>query len=525
MTSEEIQRYMNDGVSLEELANAAKRTVDQYGSLGAAAASNTIRPPDYSDAGNAEVFSRVYRENLIFVDALGWLWWNGQRWERSDHQALTYAINLSQDMLQDALAAYREALHKYADAAAKEAETNSEADTAAKEKAAEEQKKEKQYLTHAQNLRGSMRLKHMLELSKPSFVLKADKLDANPVDLNTPAGIVNLTTGNIRPHEKQAYCSQITAASPSEDGKAMWEKFLHTITTGDGSIQGFLQMVAGMALIGTVYHEGIVIAYGGGRNGKSTFFNALGSVLGDYSGNVDIKALTTDRGNKGAALATLRGKRLVVTGELEEHQRLSAATLKQVASTDQMIIEEKYKQPESITPSHTLVLFTNHLPRVGSTDSGTWRRLVVVPFNATIPQSTGVQNYAETLVKEAGGAILSWAIEGAVNFVRNGFKLDLPDAVAEATEKYQQRENWLENFINERCIRKPGAREGGRALYLEYKNWAQDAGEYVHRERDFAQAMEAAGYMKIKPKGKNTYLGIQIDYEAIPLDPVYNVVL
>ena len=118
---------------------------------------------------------------------------------------------------------------------------------------------------------------------------------------------------------------------------------------------------------------------------------ALGAVLGDYTGHIDVKTMTTDRQNKGASLATLRGKRLVITGELEEHQRLSVSTLKQISSTDVIRVEEKYRQPEDILPTHTLVLFTNHLPRVGSTDGGTWRRLIVVPFNATIPEEKGIQ--------------------------------------------------------------------------------------------------------------------------------------
>ena len=161
-----------------------------------------------------------------------------------------------------------------------------------------------------------------------------------------------------------------------------------------------------------------------------------------------------------------------------------------------------------------MILFTNHLPRVGSTDSGTWRRLIVVPFNAVIQPGAGVQNYGEVLAKECGGAILAWGIEGAVNFVRNGFKLDIPDAVAEATEEYRQREDWLTNFINERCIRDPNAREGARALYLEYKSWAQDGGEFVRRESDFAAAMEKAGFQKVFPKNKSTWLGLRIDYGA-----------
>lgn len=479
-----------------------------------AAATDSVKPPDYSDAGNAAVFSRVYQKDIIFVDALGWLWWDGKRWERDDHKATAWALELSEKMLQEAKEENRAALLQVADATAKHAETGSEEDADALEKAKADATRAKAYLTHAKNSRNAVRIKNMLELSKPGLVIKADKLDANPFDLNTPAGIVDLTSGRLRPHERAAYCSQITQTGPDNRGMEMWSDFLDTITCGDGSIRGFLQLVAGMSLIGAVYQEGIIIAYGGGRNGKSTYFNALGAVLGDYTGSIDIKVITTDRANKGASLATLRGRRLVITGELEEHQRLSVATLKQLASTDRLVIEEKFKQPETVKQTHTLVLFTNHLPCVGSTDNGTWRRLIVVPFNATIPAGTGIQNYADVLAKEAGGAILTWAIEGAVNFVRNGFRLDIPEVVEEATEAYRARENWLDSFINERCIREPNARVGAADLYREYREWAESTGDYVRRLNDFTATMEAAGYHKITPKGKKVWEGLRLDLEA-----------
>ena len=475
----------------------------------------SLRPPDFSDVGNAKAFSREYRKDLIYVDALGWLWWNGRKWERSEHRPISMAIDLSDRMLEEAETAYKTAAMKMTEEQVKIARDGGAANGENAKAAEKEVKDAAVFLRHARNLRSARQLKNMVELSRPSFVLKADRLDANPFDLNTPTGIVDLRSGRIRPHEREAYCSRITNAGPGERGAEMWLEFLRTVTCGDGGVQGFLRLVAGMALIGAVYHEGIIIAHGGGRNGKSTFFNALGDVLGSYTGSIDIRTLTTDRSNKGAALATLRGKRLVITGELEEYQRLSEATLKQVCATDRLNVEEKFKQPESVRQSHTLVLFTNHLPRVGSTDAGTWRRLTVVPFQAVISERDGVQNYGEVLAKEAGGAILSWAIEGAVNFIRNDFKLDVPDAVAEATEEYRQKEDWLNNFIDERCVREPGIREGARDLYLEYKSWAMDLGEYVRRENDFSAAMVSEGFKKVKIHGKPVYYGLRLDRGSV----------
>ena len=287
----------------------------------------SLRPPDYSDAGNAVVFSRVFRNDLVYTDALGWLWWNGRRWERGDHKALVWAMGFSERMLREAKAAGEAAVMKEMTIRMEAAKEGKEADANTLRALEKEQKDALKFLRHAQNLRGARQLKNMVELSAASLVIKAETLDANPFDLNTPAGIVNLATGELRPHERKAWCSRITSASPGSQGSELWLEFLENVTCGDRSVQGFLQMVAGMALIGAVYQEGIVIAYGEGSNGKSTFFNALGEVLGDYAGSIDVRTLTTDRSNKGASLATLRGKRLVITGELEEHQRLSVATL------------------------------------------------------------------------------------------------------------------------------------------------------------------------------------------------------
>ena len=479
------------------------------------------KPPDYSDAGNALVLFNEYHGLLAFCDALGWLNWTGTYWEQNDHKAVERAVKLTENMIIEAQAELEAALHS--EAAARLALAQKEPDAKElMEKAKKAVDRSKKYFGHASSSRNVARIRGMLELSKPSFHIAADRLDADPFALNTPAGIMDLRTGEMKPHDIDSpfrWCTKITKVSPGSQGAAVWSEFLQTITCGDASLAGFLQQVAGMAAIGHVYHEGIVVAKGGGRNGKSTFFNTLYGVLGTYAGTIDSNTLTTDRQNRGASLATLRGKRLVIAAELEEHQRLSTSTLKKLASTDKLTIEEKYRAPEDITQSHTLVLFTNHLPRVGSMDNGTWRRLTVIPFHAVIPENTAVQNLSDCLIEEAGPAILSWIIQGAVNFTLDGFKLTIPDAVAMATEEYRSRENWLERFIDECCIREPNARVGARELYTEYKVWAQEAGEYIHRESDFSDAMEKAGYQKVMPKNKRTWLGLRLDLAGIYGNP------
>lgn len=473
---------------------------------------HSLRPADFTDTSTAQVFAREKKGKLVYTKALGWLCWDGKRWEASDLKAAAHVMEFTGNMLQEAKKNHEDALHRLADTKAQLAVGDATRDDVTN--ASAEVKDALAFLNHAMQSRSKSRSEAILMMSRPYLAIEAEKLDANPEDLNTPIGIIDLATGKLRPHTPAALCSHMTSAAPGTAGADMWIAFLETVTDGDNSLMGFLQLVAGMALHGKVYHEGMILAYGSGRNGKSTFWNALLSVLGDYAGTIDVGILTTDRQNRGAALATLRGKRLVVAGELEEGKRLSVATVKQICSTDKITIEEKYKAPESVTPSHSLVLYTNYLPRVGSMDNGTWRRLQVVPFNAKIPAGKAVANFGDVLVAEAGPAILAWAIEGAVNFARNGHKLDIPAAVEEVTDTYRQRENWLDNFLDECCVREPNARAGAAELYSTYKEWAASNGDYERRMTDFNAAMEAAGYQKISPKNRKTWVGVRVGQRA-----------
>ena len=98
-------------------------------------------------------------------------------------------------------------------------------------------------------------------------------------------------------------------------------------------------------------------------------------------------------------------------------------------------------------------------------------------------------------------------------FARNGYKLAIPESVAEATAEYREREDWLTNFINERCVRDHGARVGAADLYRAYREWAEETGDYVRRLNDFNTAMESAGFQKITPRNRKTWLGLGLEYE------------
>ncbi len=370
-----------------------------------------------------------------------------------------------------------------------------------------------QYLKHAKKSRNAAQINSFLNLSKSYLHIQAKELDSRWFELNTEAGIVDLRTGSLRPHDPSALFTKICPFSPSKQGEHMWLDHISLVCCSDQELMNYLQIKFGSYCYGKVLHEGIDIIDGGGRNGKSTTFNAAAKTLGDFAGSVDSIILTSETQNRGPKLATLRGKRLVICPELEEGSRLSIQTLKRLASTDSLTIEAKYKDPEDVEPTHSLVLFTNYLPRVGSVDAGTWRRLSIIPFNAVMPTGNeDVPNFADELVSQAGGAILQWMIDGARLFCENGFHFNIPSAVEQATSAYQQKEDWLKQFISERCIRDINTRVRSSEIYLEYKNYSISNGDYCRRAADFSKAMETAGFKKVIINGRPYWKGIRIDY-------------
>ena len=332
-----------------------------------------------------------------------------------------------------------------------------------------------------------------LQASKPMLEINVSDLDKDGFLLNTPDGTYYLPDGleGRRDHSSEDYITKITAAEPGDKGEGLWQDSLNTIFCGDAELIDYVQQIVGMAAVDRVYMESLVIAYGEGRNGKSTFWNTIARVLGTYSGNMSSDTLTVGcKRNVKPELAEAKGKRLIIAAELEEGMRLNTAVVKQMCSTDEIFAEKKYKDPFSFTPSHTLVLYTNHLPRVGANDPGTWRRLIVIPFHARIEGAGDVKNYADYLVSEAAPAVMAWIIEGAKKVISCNFHIPCPACVEDAIKSYREDNDWLGHFLSECCETDKTYREKSGVLYQEYRSYCARTGEYTKKRSEFNRMIE-----------------------------------
>ncbi len=478
------------------------------------------RPDDFTDVGQAQVLSRVSAAELRYSPATDYIVFNGTIWEESKHGAQAVAQKLTTHQLEEATAAAEKAWKTLASNGAADVLSSASSKKKAEAKFSKEQavaytqfSKATEYKAFALDRRSSKNITNTLKEARPMLAITPRELDADPYLLCTPAGTYDLRKGmaGLMPHRPEDYMTKVTAVSPSDKGADLWAKQLDLLFCGDKDLIEYAQLIAGTACVGKMMIEQMIIAYGCGANGKSTFWNTLARVLGTYSGNMSSDALTTGtKRNVKPEMAELKGKRLVIAAELEEGTRMNTSTVKQLSSTDEVYAEKKYKDPFSFIPSHMLVLYTNHLPKVGAIDAGTWRRLIVMPFNARIVGKSDIKNYADYLFQNAGEAVLAWIIEGAKRVIDLDFKFPLPAVVEQATAKYREENNWLDHFLTECCEIDPSYSARSGEVYQAYRSYCNETGDYFRSTAEFYTALETEGFTRRRTRSGNLINGFRL---------------
>lgn len=480
----------------------------------------SLKPHDFSDIGEAGVLAREYGDVLAYTNATDYLTFNGQYWKEDKQLAIGKVLEFMDFQLADALEQYENSVIELVNSGIDESVVREGGkaltkviETPIQEKLHSIYLSSKAYYQFVMKRRDYRYITATHNTAKPMLAIDLSELDKDDMLLNTPNATYNLRNGlrDYHEHDPKDYITKITTVSPGDEGLGLWKETLATFFCNDQELIDYVQEIIGMTAIGKVYQEHMIIAYGGGANGKSTFWNTIARVLGSYSGKLSADALTmNNKRNVSPELAELKGKRLVIASEMAEGMRLNTAVVKQITSTDEIQAEKKYKDPFHFVPSHTLVLYTNHLPKVGANDDGTWRRLVVIPFNAKISGRSDIKNFADYLYDNAGPAILSWIIEGAEKAIKANFKTSVPKAVTNSVKSYREANDWLGHFINESCIVGETLSEKSGELYSKYRAYCLQNLEYTRSTTDFYAALNQAGYERKRTNKGNFIMGLSL---------------
>ena len=270
--------------------------------------------------------------------------------------------------------------------------------------------------------------------------------------------------------------------------------------------------MAGYCLTGSTREHSLHFLYGTGGNGKSVFLGTLTGILNDYAKNAPIETFTESRGDRHPTeLAMLNGARLVVAQETEQGKRWALSRIKALTGGDSVTARFMRGNFFSYLPKFKLLISGNMKPKLNTVDEAMRRRFQIVPFSVQIPPKDRDLDLPETLKKEWPG-ILAWAIEGAVEYQKQG--LAPPPVVAEATANYLETQDVFKEWLDLRCVTGEGVSEAPNPLYKSWKAFAEAAGELVGRQAGFVERMEAAGFHQLRSAKSRRWVGVKINHDT-----------
>ena len=253
---------------------------------------------------------------------------------------------------------------------------------------------------------------------------------------------------------------------------------------------------------------------GEGSNGKSVYCAVINAMLGDEAvAHVPLEIF----GQRFALTATL--DRLVnIAADCGEIDKVAEGHLKAFTSGDRMYFDRKGVPGVFAVPTARMMLACNNLPRLSDRSSGIWRRIIVVPFNATIPESRRVIGMDKPPYWRKSGelpGIFNWAMEGLKRLHKRGH-FTVPKICRDAVEDYKTEVNPTRAFLSERIAEIEIGQIPCTDVYKLYRDWCGDNGHRPLSEGHFGKEIHRA-FPKveiIRPREGNLrvryYVGLQI---------------
>lgn len=447
---------------------------------------------DRSHDGLALEMGDLWQRDARYVKPWGsWYFFDGQRWcedERLEHKTRTRAFLRAK--ADEALSVAEQV------ASAKEAEGDETGAGKIREQAA----------AAAKTLRSAQTVAQVEDLARSNRaqVASVGQWDADVMVLGTPAGTLDLRTGELRAARPEDYVTKTTAVAPAPAGTPtpLWTAFLRRITDGDAELMAYLQRFAGYSLTGGVEEHAFAFAHGTGGNGKGVFINTLHGIWGDYAAAIPTEMLMASPNDRHPTeLARLRGVRLAIGSETEQGTRWAEAQIKRLTGGDPIPARKMRQDFFEFQPQFKLFVAGNHKPSLRGVDEAMRRRMHFVPFTVTIPEAERDPQLPEKLRAE-WPAVLRWAIEGAKLWQRDGLKP--PAVVRDATSTYFEGEDAVCLWLDECTTENPNAWEPTGALFTSWKAWAERAGEFVGSQKRLSQVLQDHG---LHPHRKGGSLG------------------
>lgn len=469
-----------------------------------------------NEMGDGYLYARLNQDQFLYVkkrDKKPWLRWNSHHWEVDVMGQHIRAVEKVAVAYKDEAFALDEPIRKTsADlreaekraSIAKETEDHqaqAEAEAAVRSHTHQlkllRSKKDK-YLRRVDRLRGKGGAEKTVwwahHIERP-LAITGDEIDQHRMLLAAPNGVIDLYSGDLREgRPSDLLLKTISVKYPVhidrkrimrylDTGQGMpelddWDRFITQILShdpaghDDGSgVPQFFQRLSGYSFMGDKKHHLFVIATGGGRNGKGTYFRTSKGIAGEFYWTVNSDLLldkNQPRNTSGASpdILMLRGRRMVVASETNQHRHIDCARVKEYSGGDPLNARGLFDGDETnFDPEHLFWMQTNHVPSGVTKDFALRQRAVIIDFPwryvPDVAQAAKKEQHLapwfrpmdpdlEKRLAAQRELILLWYLRGAILMQREG--PSIPARVRADLDDLQLQEDHIEQHLRTCCL-------------------------------------------------------------------------
>lgn len=388
------------------------------------AESNQDRYP-YNDLGNAARLEHRFGDVLRYTPGLGDVLYDGRCWQiGATEQARAYVQEMVNEFSMRVIHLQPE--------------------------------QQKEARTWAKAAGNDSHLNGTLKQARPMLLEPLEAWDANPDELNTPAGLFDLVTAKLGPHQAESRCTKITRGSvvPSwREAAPTWAAFLDE-RFPDVELRDFILRILSLGLVGARSEKVMLWLNGGPDSGKSSLLEAVAWALGTYAEIMPDNLLLAGT-HHDSEMVKLIGARFVYGAELNrdsnmvETHALDSSRIKRLTGEGRLTARMLY-QPKGIDfrMGALLAMSSNDMPVLNRDDKAAWGRLVVVAMDRPL-EHRDTRDVTQIYRGEQDG-ILTSLVAGWLDYQQRG-NLAIPEAVNHARRDVFEEQNPMERWVRE-CV-------------------------------------------------------------------------
>lgn len=339
-----------------------------------------------------------------------------------------------------------------------------------------------------------------------------DKLDSNSNLICFKNGVIDIEQEKFRDGTGTDYISMCTHINYVKIDKKNKEhnKIINEINDfmeklfPDRSLRQYMWDHLASILIGHNDNQTFHFYLGVGSNGKSLLVELLEKCLGDYKGGAPLSMITGNRTKEGQAtpeIISLKGKRLAVLQEAKKKTVLNEGTFKEYTGCDSITGRPLYgSKMVTFKPQFNMILCTNYLPEIKSTDNGTWRRVRVVDFESRFEDNPDAEQYShlknvfkkdihlKKRLNDWAPLFMSLLVERV--FKTKGEVKDVEKVLA-ASKQYRDKQDHFSKFCAERLEDDNDTWTQKRDVNEEFKIWyTENEGNDVPKGKELFDFLE-----------------------------------